>query len=219
VNTHNNYLPRFSSTFFLHRLNAVSRILSSFDFCSFAGPSSLVKIVALMIDPLVVTHLNIQMDRKVVNLIIAILYCLSKRESITLLNITAARAHDHTKKLIKATTHFTAGCFEFRNARAFLHACVTIATCCGSLRLPDLMFLCMASFSHNAGAMTDDEEDDVDVDDDDVNDLEFPRPNPSSSAITAQLKRIKRDIVWITEVIGIILNCEIILLPPISRNY
>lgn len=49
--------PFFSSTFFLHKFIAVSRILSSFDFCSL-GPSSLVKMVELMIEPFAVTHLG-----------------------------------------------------------------------------------------------------------------------------------------------------------------
>lgn len=79
-------------------------------------------------------------------------------------------------------THFTAGCFDFRKVRAFLQACVTIATCCGSLRLPDLSFddvkedeESFSNFSHNAGAITTD--DDVEV-------IAIPRLNPSSSLIT-----------------------------------
>lgn len=51
------YKPCISSTFFLHILSAVSRILSSFDFCSFTEASSLVKMTELMTDPLAVTHL------------------------------------------------------------------------------------------------------------------------------------------------------------------
>lgn len=49
--------PRFSSTFFLHRLSAVSRIRSSFDLCSLE-PSSVVKITELTMEPFVVTHLQ-----------------------------------------------------------------------------------------------------------------------------------------------------------------
>lgn len=54
----NDCKPFLSSTFFLQRLRAVSRILSSFDFCSLDVCSSLVNVAVIKTFPCVVTYLR-----------------------------------------------------------------------------------------------------------------------------------------------------------------
>lgn len=57
------HLPRVSSTLFLHKLDTVSRILLSFDFCSSVS-SSTVKMEEVSTLPLVVTHLEGEGERE-----------------------------------------------------------------------------------------------------------------------------------------------------------
>lgn len=98
--------PRFSSECFLHNSEAVSRILSSFDFISLSL-SSLVKIIDVITVPFDVIDLINKTEKGLKN-----------------------------AGAIDTRTYFTAGSFEFRNLRASTEARATKAACCVSLRLP-----------------------------------------------------------------------------------